>query len=192
MKVLPPAGAQRNRQLVLLGALLVLLVFVMWRFVGPEVANGAGPAAAAIPASNPQARQAGQTGTPTSTLPQALKLGSLEPVPDAPEVSRNPFTFGRPPAPPTPPPSAQPVFTPPPAPPKPEWPPPIALKLVTIIDGPDGRRHASLKDPVSGSTFLAIEGAIVDGRYKVVKVAQTSVVVSYVDGSGQRTLTLGG
>jgi hypothetical protein len=106
-------------------------------------------------------------------------------------VSRNPFTFGRPPAPPTPPAPPPQVFTPP-APPPPAWPPPIALKLVTIIDGPDGRRQASLKDPASGSTFLAVEGAIVDGRYKVVKVAQQSVVVSYVDGSGQRTLTLGG
>jgi hypothetical protein len=191
VKVLPPAGAQRNRQLVLLGLLVVTLVFVMWRFVVPEVANGADPAAAAIRASNPQARPAGATGTPTSTLPEPLKLGSLEPVPDAPEVSRNPFTFGRPPAPPTPPAPPPQVFTPP-APPPPAWPPPIALKLVTIIDGPDGRRQASLKDPASGSTFLAVEGAIVDGRYKVVKVAQQSVVVSYVDGSGQRTLTLGG
>jgi hypothetical protein len=191
VKVLPPAGAQRNRQLVLLGLLVVTLVFVIWRFVVPEVANGADPAAAAIRASNPQARPAGATGTPTSMLPEPLKLGSLEPVPDAPEVSRNPFTFGRPPAPPTPPAPPPQVFTPP-APPPPAWPPPIALKLVTIIDGPDGRRQASLKDPASGSTFLAVEGAIVDGRYKVVKVAQQSVVVSYVDGSGQRTLTLGG
>jgi hypothetical protein len=193
VKVLPPAGAQRNRQLVLLGALLVLLSFVLWRFVGSETANGADPAVAAVRASNPQVRPAGATGSaPTSTLPQALKLGSLEPVPDAPEVSRNPFTFGRPPAPPTPPAPPPQVAQPPPPPPQPVWPPPIALKLVTIVDGPDGRRQASLKDPTSGATFLAIEGAIVDGRYKVVKVAQQSVVVSYVDGSGQRTLTLGG
>ena len=66
------------------------------------------------------------------------------------------------------------------------------MKLITILDGPDGRRQANLKDPANGSTFVAVEGSIVDGRYKVLKVAQRSVVVSYLDGSGQRTLTLGG
>lgn len=200
MKLLPPAGAQRNRQLVLLSLLLVALAIVVYRFVMPELANGE-PATAPVRTSNPQVRQSAGTptaGTPTagtpnaaSQLPEPLKLTSLEPVPDAPEVGRNPFAFGALPKPPI---AALPpqVSLPPPPPPKPDWPPPIALKLVTIVDGPDGRRQASLKDPVSGMTFLAPEGAIVDGRYKVLKVAQSSVVVSYVDGSGQRVLTFGG
>jgi hypothetical protein len=64
--------------------------------------------------------------------------------------------------------------------------------LITIVERADGQRQANLKDPASGSTFVAVEGSIVDGRYKVVKIAQRSVVVSYLDGSGQRTLTLGG
>ena len=190
MKLLPPAGAQRNRQLVLLSLLLVALAIVVYRFVVPELGNGE-PATAPVRASNPQVRQAAGTPNAASQLPEPLKLTSLEPVPDAPEVGRNPFAFGALPKPPI---AALPpqVSLPPPPPPKPDWPPPIALKLVTIVDGPDGRRQASLKDPVSGMTFLAPEGAIVDGRYKVLKVAQSSVVVSYVDGSGQRVLTFGG
>ena len=190
MKLLPPAGPQRSRQLVLLTLLLVMLMVVVWRFVLPERTEG-DPAVAAVRTSNPQARTTNGTGSATSSLPEPLKLASLEPVPDEPKVGRNPFAFGVRPPPPAPP-MPQQVYTPPAPPAPPPWPPPIALKLVTIVDGPDGRRQANLKDPASGSTFVAVEGSVVDGRYKVVKVAQQSVVVSYVDGSGQRTLTLGG
>ncbi|HYN08606.1 MAG TPA: hypothetical protein VES67_14585 [Vicinamibacterales bacterium] len=176
--------------MVLLGLTLVALVFVVRNFVVPEISNGE-PATAPLRTSNPQVRQTAGTPNAASQLPEPLKLTSLEPVPDAPEVGRNPFAFGALPKPPIAAPPPQ-VYQPPAPPPPPPWPPPIGLKLVTIVDGPDGRRQASLKDPVSGTTFLAPEGAIVDGRYKVLKVAQTSVVVSYVDGSGQRVLTFGG
>ena len=50
----------------------------------------------------------------------------------------------------------------------------------------------SLKDPVSNALFQAFEGDIVDGRYRVVKVGDRSVVLSYVDGTGTRTISLGG
>jgi len=191
VKLLPPSGSQRNRQLVLLALLLVTLIVVVWRFVLPEMGSG-DPAAAAVRTSNPQARHTnGAASAAASSLPEPLKLASLEPVPDEPKVGRNPFLFGVRPAPPAPP-APPTTYTPPAPPPQPAWPPPIALKLVTIVDGPDGRRQANLKDPASNTTFVAVEGSIVDGRYKVVKVAQQSVVVSYVDGSGQRTLTLGG
>ena len=48
----------------------------------------------------------------------------------------------------------------------------------------------TLKDPGTGGLFHAFEGDIVDGRYRVVKVGTQSVVVSYVDGSGMRTVGL--
>jgi hypothetical protein len=189
--MLPPPGAQRNRQLVLLGIVLVALVWVVRSYVVPELQNG-GTTAAAVPTSNPQARQTPGTPAPASFLPEALKLDSLEPVPDEPSVGRNPFAFGRAPTPPVPVAPPVPVVQPPPQPQAPPWPPPIALRLITIVERADGQRQANLKDPANGSTFVAVEGSIVDGRYKVVKIAQRSVVVSYLDGSGQRTLTLGG
>jgi hypothetical protein len=189
--MLPPPGAQRNRQLVLLGVVLVALVWVFRSYVVPELGNGE-TTTTPVRASNPQARPAPGTPAPASFLPEAMKLDALEPVPDEPSVGRNPFAFGVRPAPPVPVAPPVPIGQTPPPPPKPEWPPPIALRLVTIVELPDGRRQANLKDPANGSTFIAVEGSIVDGRYKVVKVAQQSVVVSYLDGSGQRTLTLGG
>ena len=50
----------------------------------------------------------------------------------------------------------------------------------------------TLRDPATNVLYQAFEGDIVDGRYRVVKVGLESVVLSYLDGSGQRTLALGG
>ena len=78
-------------------------------------------------------------------------------------------------------------------PPAPQGPPPIALRLtgITVVQD-SGRPMVSLKDPVSNAVFQAFEGDIVDGRYRVVKVGGQSVVLSYLDGSGTRTISLGG
>jgi hypothetical protein len=74
----------------------------------------------------------------------------------------------------------------------PQGPPPISLRLAGLMVGPGtNRTMATLKDPASGALFHAFEGDIVDGRYRLVKVGTQSVVVSYVDGSGIRTLGLG-
>ena len=56
--------------------------------------------------------------------------------------------------------------------------------------GGDGRPLAVLKDPKTNVTFMGNEGMVVDGQYRVVKVGVTSVVLSYVDGTGQRTIPL--
>ena len=55
-----------------------------------------------------------------------------------------------------------------------------------------GRTLVTLKDPTSNVLYQAFEGDVVDGRYRVVRVGVQSVVVSYLDGSGLRTLPLGG
>jgi hypothetical protein len=90
-------------------------------------------------------------------------------------------------APPPPPPG------PPPPPPGPPPIPPIPLKLVGLTSLPDkGRTMATLKDPVTNAVFQVFEGDVVDGRYRLVKVGVTTVVMSYLDGSGQRTIPNGG
>jgi hypothetical protein len=50
----------------------------------------------------------------------------------------------------------------------------------------------TLKHAETGALFYAVEGDVVDGRYRLVKVGMRTVVVSYLDGSGQRTLSEGG
>jgi hypothetical protein len=126
-------------------------------------------------------------------LPDPVALSVLEqPVQEQP-VGRNPFLFGERPAPPPPPRS-----TTPPAPmaavaPQPQGPPPIALKLVGIIELPGSRgRMVTFRDPANGAVLQGFEGDVLDGRYRVVRVGVQSAVVSYVDGTGTRTIPLGG
>lgn len=187
----PGAPTSKARgQLKLLTALVVILAAVGWyRFF---------PASAPAPTSQPQPSQvatSGREATGALPVPESVRLESLETAGAAGEATRNPFAYGvRPPPPPPPrpaiPPPQAPVNLPPPAPP---GPPPINLRLVGFTELPNGgRMMVTLKDPATNSVHFAFEGDVVDGRYRVVKVGLRSVVVSYVDGSGQRTIGLGG
>jgi hypothetical protein len=186
VNILPPPGPQRRRQLILLGICLIGLAVVLTRYWPAD-----GPAAAPPAASNSPAAPGAAGATPVlSQLPEPLKLDALQPVPDAPEAGRNPFRFGV--RPPPPPPPAPPRVELPPEPPKPIGPPPvppIPLELVGLHTVPDGRTLATLKDK-SGAVFQVFEGQIVDGRYRVAKVAVQTVVVTHLDGTNPRTLVL--
>ena len=179
----------RSRQAVWLALLLIVLGGVIWF----QFFRTTGSIA---PASNPVAARQDTAATPMPS-PQVVRLAELEAVSELGEVGRNPFTYGARPAPPPPPrpqgPPPAPMNLAPMAPPVPQGPPPIGLKLTGITTAQqNGRPMVSLKDPVSNALFQAFEGDIVDGRYRVVKVGDRSVVLSYVDGTGTRTISLGG
>jgi hypothetical protein len=185
MQLLPPPGPQRTRQLVLLGGLLVVVVWLGWSQFG-----GTSPAIPPDQASNPQTVA---PGAPLGALPEPLRLASLADEGAETSTSRNPFGFGQPPAPPLPPlPPPRPVTPPTPPPAQPQGPPPIPLELVGMWQMEDGRRFVSLRDPVTKATMQAYEGAIVDGRYRLVTIGERSVVMTYLDGAGQRTIPLAG
>ena len=120
-------------------------------------------------------------------------MGDLEETPRATEIGRNPFSFGTRSAAPDQMVRAMPAVNPiGDTSGMPQGPPPIGLRLAGLMVSPGtNRTMATLKDPASGGLFHAFEGDIVDGRYRLVKVGTQSVVVSYVDGSGIRTLGLG-
>jgi len=185
MKLLPPPGPERRRQLTWLGLLAVVVAALAWYQFG----RGPEPAATRPAASNPKA---GATNAPgQGVLPEPVKLTDLASEGDTPSPGRNLFRFGVKPTPP-PPPVVQLPPGPPPPPPPPPGPPPIKLRCLGTMERPDVGGVVALKDPDSGAVFQALEGQIVDGRYRVVKIGLTSVVVSYIDGSGQRTLSFGG
>lgn len=126
-------------------------------------------------------------------MPQALKLERLEPVPDSPSATRDPFRFGvRPPPPPPP----APPYVPPPPPPRPAAPPPptvppIRLTFVGRVVQPDKRVVAVLSDG-KGGLFRTLEGQVVDGRYRVVRIGEESLLIEYLDGTGRMTVPLRG
>jgi len=201
--MLPPPGPERRR-LVLMVVALGVIAALYWQFgrtppLDIPTSTGPSPTAPSTRASAPPRSQSGQArrNVPTgaeSSIPQALKLKELEDVPEEPQVGRNPFRFGEPPPPPKPVyvPPPPPVYTPPPAPTPPPI-PPIPLKLTTVLSDPyqPGRLRAYLVDP-KGTVFEGLEGQIVDGKYKLIRVGSNSVVMSYLDGTGQRTITQGG
>ena len=190
-------ATERARQLVL-AALAVVLIAVIAKLVWP--ATSAAPAAAsngtgAAPAGASARRtQAGST----APAPPGVHLDALNaerPRPEGP--ARNLFRF-KPKAPPTPPPSAvrptpPQISTAPPVPPGPAPPPPlapIALKFIGVM-GPDTAKIAILSDG-RNPPFLGKEGAIIEGRYRILKIGVESVELAYTDGRGRQTIRLTG
>jgi hypothetical protein len=184
--LLPPRGPERTRQLRLLAVLTLVLAVWGWYRYWPTTASS--PA----PTSKVEGKGSGSSGKDKLSLPDAVKLPDLEPAPDASQPDRNPFRFGQKPLPP--PVVQRPVDPgpppPPPPPPAPLGPPPIQLKLLSfVVDLATRQRQAGLQDE-TGATFWVFEAGSIDGKYKVVKFNADSVVVSYLNGTGMKTVYL--
>jgi hypothetical protein len=187
MNLLPPPGPERKR----MTALLVLLVIALGLYFGPQY----WPSTTAATAATSNTQRAGTSADKKIPMPEPVKLASLDAAPESSDSSRNPFKFGQkplPPAPPAPPPTPY-VPPPPPSPPQPQGPPLINLKCLGIEQVKETKQWVgAMQDPDSGATFWVIDGKVIDGKYKVLKVTADSVTVSYLDGSGQRTIRSGG
>lgn len=191
MKVLPPPGPERSSQVTRLVILLLILAGVLWYW--------SRPAGSPATASN-QARATTPPASGTLPVPEPIRTDALSHDSGPPEVTRNPFVFSERQAASdpgssylTPPDALAPGPPAPLAPREPQGPPPIPLRLTGLsVVTAGGPTLVTLKDPSTNVLYQAFEGDIVDGRYRVVKVGVQSVVVSYLDGSGMRTLALGG
>ncbi|HSP90420.1 MAG TPA: hypothetical protein VLN08_05920 [Vicinamibacterales bacterium] len=193
-----------RRQLVLLGAILVLLASVLyWQSTGTEVtpeefsaamrqsAPGAAGALDATPA--PAARPRPAAGP--AVIP-AVGLASLDRAqPEPADSGRDPFRFGSAPA-------AVPrggstgggfggAAPAVPAPPQePAGPPPIPLRFIGIARQGEGRMYAVLRD--ERGVYYGAEGDVVEGRYRILRVSTDTVELSYVDGRGRVTIPMSG
>jgi hypothetical protein len=200
-----PAGQDRRRLYILLALLAVASIALYYQWTGSE--SSAPPVTTARSQVNPvekllnetpngkPAQKPGSTApVPGGQVPEALKLDQIEnKVPDEPEAERNLFRFGQPPPPPAPPP---PVYVAPPpqpvGPPPPPPIPPIPLKYTGYYKDPSSGRNIAFLVDKSGTSFQAVEGQVVDGRYKLHRITPTSVEMSYLDGTGRRTIPMGG
>lgn len=177
-----------ERQRLVLYALLAMLAGLgAWRYLAPA------PTAAAVAAA---ARPAPARGF---AAPPGVQLAVLAGVRTRPsDAARNPFVFGArevvaAPAARNPPNEVPAVFTPPPAlvPAGPPPPPPIPLKFIGLVEGAGGRKIAVLSD-TKGFVAHGTEGAIIDGRYRILSIGTDTLELAYADGRGRQTLKLSG
>ncbi len=178
--------ASERRQVWLLGALAVVLAIVAYR---------AWPRPAAIPSpSSNEGRTAATTGarrTAPGIAAPDVHLDTLDAKRPAPApTTRNLFRF-KPKPPPPPPPSARPAQRGPAAPTGPPPLPPIPLKFIGIVDLPGKDKVAVLRDP-TGHIDYGSEGAIIGGRYRVLRIGVESIELAYLDGNGRQTIRLTG
>lgn len=183
--------ALKQRRLVVLVGLFALLVAIVYAQTRtPRSTGGAG-----TPSNSPTRGQPSR-GADTDRA-EVVKLDELRaPRPEPVDADRNPFRFGQRPAPspssssrsqrPEPPVDVAPVTPLPPP-----GPPPIALKFIGLIESsPQDRKLAVLSD--GRSVFHGYEGAIIDGRYRIVRIGVESIELTYADGQGRQTIRLTG
>ena len=198
-------ATERRRQLILAALVVVLLsvIYRLWTATAPAPAAASNRSAGSTPAGRSQAAGRSGRGTgaddPAGITAPDVHLESLNAERLKPTAERNLFRF-RPkaPPPPPPPPAGSTVVQPPPGPPPPPPPPPgppppppITLRFLGIVDSPTrGMKIAALSD--GRNTFHGVEGDIIEGRYRILKIGVESIEIAYVDGRGRQTIRLTG
>jgi len=183
------AAESRNRTVLL--ALLAVLVAVAAYQWWPR------PSSVSAPTSNERARgQTASRGTATTAEAPVVhlpRLGEERPKPVAGE--RNLFRF-KPKAAPAPTPGLAPAAPLPPTTPPPDFnrptTPPITLRYIGYVDRGAGKPKMVAFVDASGHPINCLEGGDCDGRYHIWRVGAESVEISYLDGTGRRTLRQGG
>lgn len=185
--------AADRRTLLLGGGLAAAIGLAAWMYFGP--APAASPAPAAAPRARTRPPGSARNATPEATV--AIRLDALAADRDQPgDARRNPFRFQPKLAPPPPskplePPKPLNQTPPGPEPPRgPPAPPAIPLKFIGILEREDGTRWAVLADgrgPIYGR-----EGALIEGRYQILKIGVESIELAYADGRGRQTIRLTG
>jgi hypothetical protein len=180
--------ASERQRGVLLAALAVVLGGIVVYQVWPS------PAATRASSSNGSARaRRDQRGGVQPTAPDVHMEALSEERPRPEEADRDLFKF----KPKAPPPAAarpaapRPEASRPAPPPGPPGPPPITLKFIGYIDGPGGKKIASLSDGVH-VPVSAVEGQTVLGQYKIWRIGVESLDISYLDGRGRQTIRMTG
>jgi hypothetical protein len=188
--------AKERRQIVTLAVLLAALAVVVWWQLGSAIPSRPAPVRSVATARPSTARAPGQRDGTTETGPVVVHLAWLDqPRPEPITEQRDPFVFGVSRELPVPPQAGggpEGVATPdtPEGPPEPPPPPPIPYRFIGVLDAPGTGQVAVLSD--GRFVYHGREGDIIDGRYRLVSVTDSSVQLEYLDGRGRQTLRLSG
>jgi hypothetical protein len=195
-------ATERRRQLILAALVVVLLgvVYRLWTATTSAPAAASNRSAGSAPAARSTATERGGVRGTAGADDKGIQapdvhLEALNAERPQPEAERNLFRFRPKAPPPAPPPVERPSVTapapPPPPPPGPPPVPPISLKFIGILDVPGrGQKIAALSD--GRNTFHGVEGDIIEGRYRILKIGVESIEIAYVDGRGRQTIRLTG
>jgi hypothetical protein len=187
-------GAENKKQLRIMLVLLAILLLVgIYNFVDFGTSSAASPAPASSTQVAQSAKKAGAPQLSDSTLDPRLHVHELAVSQNVKyqEGGRNIFRMEEvkipqmqgsarqitemgPPMPPTPTP------TPPP--------PPIPLKFYGFASKPTEPKRIFLDD--EGEVFVARQGDIVERKYKVIQINNTSVIIEDVLNSNRQTIQL--
>ena len=69
--------------------------------------------------------------------------------------------------------------------------PPIALKLIGVLERANGVKWAVLSDGKSAPMY-GKDGDIIDGRFLIVKIGTESIEMTHADGRGRQVIRLTG
>jgi len=190
--------SRRTIRLIVLAGLLAALAAAIWygRRPGPS-----GPAGStAVRRSGGSTAAADQSAPPLPAVSLGMLAASRR---EPPPPTRNPFRPGSQPAA-----AVRPAVVNPSRPlpglttpagqaapgggaPAAAPPPPIPLRLIGLVEiGNGGPKVAVLSD--GRDVYYGRDGEVVDGRYRIVRIGNDSVEMTYVDGRGRQTLRLPG
>jgi hypothetical protein len=186
--------AERRRELIL-GAVLAVLVVVVYRAWSQMQVEPAAPSGSPVAAGGRRAPAV----TAQTEGAQSVRLDALDREHPKPSTAERDLFRFRPTPQPAPLPGAitgrgpqQPGQTGPPGPPQPAVPPPIALKFIGFVDQGPGKPKAAWFTDGLGPPLLGIEGGTVAGRYRIVRIGVESTELEYLDGRGRQTIRLSG
>jgi len=188
--------AASRSQLGTLAVAVVVLAAVIWwqRGADPATVVPAGKKASLDGQQGPSSR----TGVVARSIP-TVAIGRLKREASEPsDTGRDPFRFGavRPvasgPGATSPQPVMPPVVKPiePAVPAGPPPPPPIPLKFIAVISKAAGPKIAMLTD--GHGVYYGVEGAVIEGQYRIVSIRADSIEMTYLDGRGRKTIPLSG
>lgn len=174
-----------TRQSLLLAALLIVLAaVVVYQMRGADPT--AGPAAASNPVAGGQAARAGDAVTDVQLERLTTENAAFRPP------RRDPFRFRAAAPPPQEPAFVAPAPSQPPPPPPPSRPPISAsLRLIGIYEL-EGRRVAVLHDGTQSPPVHGMEGDVIEGRYRLLRVDDSAIEISYLDGGLPQRIPLPG
>jgi hypothetical protein len=70
--------------------------------------------------------------------------------------------------------------------------PPIPLKFIGIVEATDSKARVAVLSDGRGAPFYGREGEPIGGRYRILRIGDESIEMSYLDGRGRQTIRLSG